>query len=47
MELALETGVSGYDAAYLELAKRLELPLATLNATLAAAARARGVVVLP
>ncbi len=36
-----------YDAAYLELAERRGLPLATLDAKLAAAARAVGVEVLP
>jgi predicted nucleic acid-binding protein len=35
-----------YDAAYLELAQRLELPLATLDADLRAAARAVGVALL-
>jgi predicted nucleic acid-binding protein len=50
-----ETGVMGlarrhrltvYDAAYLELAKRENLPLATLDRPLAAAARAEGVPIL-
>ena len=35
-----------YDAAYLELAQRRRLPLATLDRDLAAAAGAEGVVVL-
>ena len=35
-----------YDAAYLELAKRIHLPLATLDDDLRAAARAEGVIVL-
>jgi predicted nucleic acid-binding protein len=35
-----------YDAAYLELAQRLELPLATLDAELREAARALGVALL-
>jgi predicted nucleic acid-binding protein len=36
-----------YDAAYLELALRRQLPLATLDRQLAAAARAAGVTTLP
>jgi predicted nucleic acid-binding protein len=40
-------GLTLYDAAYLELAQRLRLPLATLDADLAKAARAAGVEVLP
>lgn len=36
-----------YDAAYLELAQRRRLPLATLETALARAARASGVAVLP
>lgn len=47
LALALETGLSAYDAAYLELAERLDLPLATVDEKLATAARARGVIVLP
>lgn len=47
LDLALETGLSGYDAAYLELAERHGLPLATVDTKLAAAARARELVVLP
>lgn len=35
-----------YDAAYLELAKRMHLPLATLDKDLSLAARAEGVIVL-
>ena len=46
-ELALRFGLSVYDAAYLELAIRLQLPLATLDAKLADAARTSGVDVLP
>lgn len=41
-ELALEHGLTSYDAAYLELALRLDLPLATLDKALAKAARAAG-----
>jgi predicted nucleic acid-binding protein len=46
LELAYEHGLSSYDAAYLELALRLEAPLATLDAGLARAARAAGVELL-
>lgn len=38
--------LTAYDAAYLELAQRLSLPLATRDAALTAAARGAGVVVL-
>ena len=41
--LAHQHGLSVYDAAYLELASRMRLPLATLDRALAAAARATGV----
>lgn len=41
--LAYEHGLTTYDAAYLELALRLDAPLATLDADLARAARAAGV----
>lgn len=41
-ELALQYGLTSYDAAYLELALRLELPLATLDKTLANAALSAG-----
>ena len=41
--LARKHNLTGYDAAYLELARRLDLPLATLDRALAAAARADGV----
>jgi predicted nucleic acid-binding protein len=34
--------MSVYDAAYLELAERIEAPLATFDATLARVARERG-----
>jgi predicted nucleic acid-binding protein len=40
--LAERHGLTAYDAAYLELALRRELPLATADAELAAAARAHG-----
>lgn len=40
-------GLTVYDAAYLELAQRRRLPLATLDRPLAVAARAAGVVVRP
>ena len=42
LELASEHSLSVYDALYLELALRLQLPLATLDLELAAAARASG-----
>jgi predicted nucleic acid-binding protein len=45
--LAEQHGLSCYDAAYLELAIRRGLPLATLDRQLAAAARSEGVTVLP
>ncbi|MBC8058661.1 MAG: type II toxin-antitoxin system VapC family toxin, partial [Rhizobiales bacterium] len=41
--LALRFGLSSYDAAYLELALRLQLPLATTDGPLRAAALASGV----
>lgn len=40
-------GLTVHDAACLELAQRLRLPLATLDRDLAKAARAAGVEVLP
>lgn len=45
-DLALQHGLSTYDASYLELSLRRGLPLATLDRPLAAAARASGVPVL-
>ena len=47
MEVARESGLTAYDAAYLELALRSECPLATVDQRLVAAARSVGVVVLP
>jgi len=44
--LAEARGLTAYDAAYLELAQRRLLPLATLDAALAGAARDAGVVAL-
>jgi predicted nucleic acid-binding protein len=41
--LAVQHGLSGYDAAYLELAIRENLPLATLDEDLQKAARTAGV----
>jgi predicted nucleic acid-binding protein len=41
-ELAEQYGISAYDAAYLELAQRRGLPLATRDAKLARAARLAG-----
>jgi len=43
--LADEHGLSVYDAMYLELALRMQLPLATLDRKLAAAATAAGIAV--
>lgn len=45
-DLALQHGLSTYDASYLELALRRGLPLATLDRQLVTAARASGVPVL-
>jgi predicted nucleic acid-binding protein len=44
---ARTAGLTVYDAAYLELALRLGLPLATKDASLMTAARNAGVVLLP
>jgi predicted nucleic acid-binding protein len=46
MRLADLYGLTAYDAAYLELAQRRRLPLATLDAALVRAARAAGVELL-
>ena len=46
-ELARRERLTTYDAAYLELAVRMGLPLATLDGDLAGAARRIGVEVLP
>ena len=43
MALALRFGLSSYDAAYLELAFRLQLPVATVDVALSDAAVASGV----
>ncbi len=43
LKLAHTHGLTAYDAAYLDLALREHLPLAMLDADLAAAARAAGV----
>ena len=43
LSLARRHRLTVYDAAYLELALRAALPLATLDATLSASARAEGV----
>ena len=47
MPLALQHGLTAYDAVYLELAIRLRLPLATHDAKLRNAAAAEGVALLP
>lgn len=46
MAIAREHGLTAYDAAYLELAMRLGLPLATGDRRLGAAARRAGIVVV-
>jgi predicted nucleic acid-binding protein len=46
LRLAEHHRLTLYDAAYLELAKRIHLPLATLDKDLSRAARAEGVIVL-
>lgn len=46
VRLATTHGLTTYDAAYLELALRRDLPLATLDKDLRTAARAEGVVLL-
>jgi predicted nucleic acid-binding protein len=46
LPLAVAHGLTAYDAAYLELALRKHYPLATLDRSLAAAARREGVQVL-
>jgi predicted nucleic acid-binding protein len=43
LDLAMQYGLSTYDAAYLELALRRGVPLATLDSALIAAARTCGV----
>ena len=47
MDLAIAHGLSLYDAAYLELGRRHSLPLATLDRSLARAALAEGLEVIP
>ena len=46
-DLAATTGLTVYDAAYLEVAKRRRLPLATLDQPLRAVAKKSKVAVLP
>ncbi len=43
LRLALETGLTAYDASYLYLAQTLDTPLATFDRKLLTAARARGI----
>ena len=45
-DLAMDCQVTAYDAAYLEVALRLSLPLASLDAALIAAAKKRNVALL-
>ena len=47
LQLASLTGLTVYDATYLELAQRRRLPLATLDAALAKAAAENGVELAP
>jgi predicted nucleic acid-binding protein len=47
IQLADLYGLTIYDAAYLELAQRRRMPLATLDAALTTAAKAAGVATLP
>jgi predicted nucleic acid-binding protein len=47
LALALRHGLTLHDATYLDLARRLELPLASFDRALRAAATAEGVTVLP
>ena len=42
LRLAVQLGIKTYDAAYLELAERYQVPLGTLDHALAALARTRG-----
>lgn len=46
-ELAVKHGLTFYDATYLELALRLDLPLATLDNARARAAESEGVLWVP
>jgi predicted nucleic acid-binding protein len=46
LQLGREYGLTSYDAAYLELAMRRGLPMATLDERLATAARQAGVVLV-
>lgn len=46
MTLARRHGLTAYDAAYLELALRLDVPFASLDEELVRAARSEGVVVI-
>ena len=41
--IALETGLSSYDAAYLQVSLGLDIPLATLDVKLASAAQGMGI----
>lgn len=45
--MALKYGLTNYDAAYLDLALRLSIPLATLDTDLIRAASAAGVAIVP
>lgn len=47
LPLARSTGLAVYDAAYVDLAQRLDLPLATKDRRMAAAAAGLGIPLLP
>lgn len=47
LALARQHALSAYDAAYLELARRIDGPLATLDISLKTAAQANGITVIP
>jgi len=47
LAIARELGLTAYDAAYIELAKRLSLPLASLDAKLREACARADVAVVP
>ena len=46
-DIARDHRLSAYDASYLELARRMDLPLGSLDGDLLRAARSIGIAVLP